>query len=143
LTRCVLTDAQWAIMEPYCLGKSTDPGQTGADPRLFMEAVLWIVRTGVQWRALPGEFGNARLADLNDFSHPCGLLVIIVHSLLLSESLFGTAVKSKCAKDSVRYLPGGTGSDPQGWPRGQCSTAFLPERKAFCGLTGRDERRRT
>ena len=45
---------------------------------------------------------NARLVDLNDFSHPFGLLVL-VHSQLLSESLKGTAVKSKCAKDSVRY----------------------------------------
>ena len=45
---------------------------------------------------------NARLVDLNDLSHPFGLLVL-VHSQLLSESLIGTAVKSKCAKDSVRY----------------------------------------
>ena len=44
MTRRVLTDAQWAIIEPYCLGKTTDPGQTGRDPRLFLEAVLWIVR---------------------------------------------------------------------------------------------------
>lgn len=58
MTRRVLTDAQWAIMEPFCLGKATDPGQTGRDPRLFMEAVLWIVRTGAQWRELPDEFGK-------------------------------------------------------------------------------------
>ena len=50
MTRHVLTDAQWAIIEPFCLGKATDPGQTGREPRLFMEAVLWIVRTGAQWR---------------------------------------------------------------------------------------------
>jgi transposase len=58
LTRRILTDAQWAIIEPFTLGKKSDPGQTGRDPRLFMEAVLWIVRTGAQWRELPGEFGK-------------------------------------------------------------------------------------
>jgi len=58
LTRRVLTDVQWAIMEPHCLGKKSDPGQTGRDPRLFVEAVIWIVRTGAQWRELPAEFGH-------------------------------------------------------------------------------------
>ncbi len=58
MTRFVLTDAQWATMEPHCLGKKSDPGQTGRDARLFMEAVLWIVRTGAQWRDLPDEFGK-------------------------------------------------------------------------------------
>lgn len=58
LTRRVLSDAQWAIIEPFCLGKKSDPGQTGRDPRLFIEAVLWIVRTGAQWRELPQELGK-------------------------------------------------------------------------------------
>ena len=58
MTRRVLTDLQWTTIEPYCLGKATDPGQTGRDPRLFLEAVLWIVRTGAQWRELPIEFGK-------------------------------------------------------------------------------------
>ena len=58
MTRLVLNDAQWATIEPYCLGKPTDPGRTGGDPRVFVEAVLWVVRTGAQWRDLPGDFGN-------------------------------------------------------------------------------------
>ena len=58
MTRRVLNDAQWAIIEPFSLGKKSDPGQTGRDARLFMEAVLWIVRTGAQWRELPSEFGK-------------------------------------------------------------------------------------
>jgi transposase len=30
----------------------------GGDARLFLEAVLWIVRTGSPWRDLPGVLGN-------------------------------------------------------------------------------------
>ena len=52
-----MTDAQWQAIEPYCLGKRGYPGQTGGDGRLFLEAVLWIVRTGSLWRDLPKEFG--------------------------------------------------------------------------------------
>jgi transposase len=58
MERFVLTDAQWAKMEPHCLGKRTDPGRSGGDNRLFVEAVLWIVRTGAPWRDLPASFGK-------------------------------------------------------------------------------------
>ena len=53
-----MTDAQWAKMEPRCLGKPGDPGRSGRNNRLFVEAVLWIVRTGSPWRDLPPAFGN-------------------------------------------------------------------------------------
>jgi transposase len=58
MNRFVLSDAQWAKMEPHCFGKRGDPGRSGKDNRLFVEAVLWIVRTGSPWRDLPGFFGN-------------------------------------------------------------------------------------
>jgi len=58
MERFVLTDAQWAKMEPHCLGKASDPGRTGGDGRLFVEAVLWIARTGSPWRDLPPMFGK-------------------------------------------------------------------------------------
>ena len=58
MDRFVLTDAQWLKMEPLCLGKATDPGRTGGDGRLFLEAVLWIARTGSPWRDLPPSLGN-------------------------------------------------------------------------------------
>jgi transposase len=53
-----LTDAQWAKMEPHCLGKPGDPGRSGKNNRLFVEAVLWIARTGSPWRDLPAAFGH-------------------------------------------------------------------------------------
>jgi transposase len=46
MDRLCLTDAQWAKMEPHCLGKVTDRGRSGRDSRLFVEGVLWIARTG-------------------------------------------------------------------------------------------------
>ena len=58
MTRMVLSDAQWVLIEPHCLGKKSDPGRTGGDTRVFMEAVLWIARTGAPWRDLPDVFGN-------------------------------------------------------------------------------------
>ncbi len=58
MTRMVLTDAQWSRIQPHCLGKPSDPGRTGGDARLFVEAVLWIARTGSPWRDLPEDFGN-------------------------------------------------------------------------------------
>ena len=58
MERFVLTDAQWAKMEPHCLGKVTDPGRSGVNNRLFFEAVLWMARAGAPWRDLPDMFGN-------------------------------------------------------------------------------------
>ena len=58
MDRLVLTDAQWRKMEPFGLGKPNDPGRTGGDNRLFLEAVLWIARTGSPWRDLPPLFGK-------------------------------------------------------------------------------------
>ena len=62
MERVVLTDAQWALIEHHCLGKATDPGRSGRDNRLFMEVVLWIIRTGSPWRDLPALFGNRSTA---------------------------------------------------------------------------------
>jgi transposase len=58
MERFVLTDAQWAKMEPHCHGKPSDPGRSGSNNRRFIEAILWIVRTGSPWRDLPTVFGN-------------------------------------------------------------------------------------
>lgn len=58
MLRLLLRDDQWVRIEPLLQGKAGDRGRTGADNRLFVEAVLWIARTGVPWRDLPPEFGT-------------------------------------------------------------------------------------
>ena len=57
MVRHGLTDAQWARIAALVPGKKSDPGRTGADTRLFVDAVLWIAHTGSPWRDLPDAFG--------------------------------------------------------------------------------------
>jgi transposase len=61
MERFVLTETQWAKMEPHCLVKPTGPGRNGSDNRSFMEAVPWIVRTGSPWSDFSPIFGNWNL----------------------------------------------------------------------------------
>ena len=56
--RLVIADEVWDKVSPHLPGKATDCGVTVADNRLFLEAVLWRVRTGSPWRDLPVALGN-------------------------------------------------------------------------------------
>lgn len=57
MPRKILRDDQYARIEAMLPGKATDVGVTAKDNRLFVEAVLWIARTGAPWRDLPTSFG--------------------------------------------------------------------------------------
>ena len=56
--RFVVSDAVWEKVAPLLPGKASDSGVTAKDNRLFLEAVLWRVRTGLPWRDLPEGFGK-------------------------------------------------------------------------------------
>ena len=58
MIRTILNDDQWERIAPELSGKDGDPGVTARDNRLFVEAVLWIARTGSPWRDLPDYFGK-------------------------------------------------------------------------------------
>ncbi len=55
--RLALSDRQWQRIAPHIIGDERTRGSSGRDNRLFVEAVLWLVRTGVPWRDLPEDFG--------------------------------------------------------------------------------------
>ena len=53
-----LTDAQWARIEHLLPGRKADPGRTAADNRLSVDAVVYVLKTGIPWADLPGRFGK-------------------------------------------------------------------------------------
>ena len=57
LGRLVLSDGQWGRIARHIIGDERTRGSSGRDNRMFVESVLWIVRTGAPWRDLPEAFG--------------------------------------------------------------------------------------
>ena len=57
MPRRIISDSQWERVAPFLPGKDGDRGRSARDNREFLEAVLWIARTGAPWRDLPNEFG--------------------------------------------------------------------------------------
>jgi len=58
MDRLVLNDGQWTRISGLIIGRPDQRGSTGRDNRMFVEGVLWIVRTGSPWRDLPEVFGE-------------------------------------------------------------------------------------
>ena len=56
--RIGLSDAEWAVVGgllPAERGRGCRPAQ---DNRRYFEGMMWIARTGAQWRRLPDEYGK-------------------------------------------------------------------------------------
>ncbi len=58
LRRHEITDQQWNAIKELLPGQEGDPGATAKDNRWFINAILWIAKTGAPWRDLPERFGN-------------------------------------------------------------------------------------
>ena len=53
-----LTDSEWQKILPVLKSCPEIRRGAGRDLRRFLEAVLWILRSGAQWRLLPKDYGN-------------------------------------------------------------------------------------
>jgi transposase len=58
LHRHAISDADWDRIKVLLPGRPGQPGWVAKDNRLFLDAVLWIAKTGAPWRDLPERFGN-------------------------------------------------------------------------------------
>ena len=51
-------DDQWERIKDALPGKEDDPGSIAKDNRDFINAVMWVARTGAPWRDMPPEIGK-------------------------------------------------------------------------------------
>ena len=58
MRRHELTDEQFDRIKSFLPGSDGTVGVTAQDNRLFVNAVIWIFKTGAPWRDLPERFGN-------------------------------------------------------------------------------------
>ena len=55
-----LTDEQWELLEPWLLGRKWQPGGPGRPPidvRQVLNGILYLNKTGCQWRLIPKAKG--------------------------------------------------------------------------------------
>ena len=125
MSRRTLSDRQWDRIKELIRGKQTDRGVTGRDNRLFVDAVLWIARTGAPWRDLPPELGHWTLGGAlpggrewgcgRAFSRPWPMI---------PTSNASSSTPPSCVRTSTRRAQkGGSGSGDRR-SRGGLSTKF-------------------
>jgi transposase len=58
LHRHAISDADWDRIKHLLPGQRGQHGGVARDNRLFIDAVLYVARTGIPWEDLPARFGN-------------------------------------------------------------------------------------
>ena len=53
-----LSSTQWQRIEDFLPGREGHVGVTARDNRGFVNGVLWLLRSGAQWKDLPAGYGN-------------------------------------------------------------------------------------
>ena len=58
MRRYAISDDDFNRIAPLLPGQAGQPGRNAKDNRRFIDAVLWIARTGAPWADLPERFGK-------------------------------------------------------------------------------------
>ena len=57
-SRYELSDAQWDRIKDFLPGRAETVGRTASDNRVFVNGVLWVLRSGAHWHDLPERYGK-------------------------------------------------------------------------------------
>jgi hypothetical protein len=53
-----LTDAEWHLVQPLLPPQKPTTGRPRHDHRTVLAGILWVVRSGASWRAMPTDYGK-------------------------------------------------------------------------------------
>jgi len=53
-----LSDYQWEQIKQFFPPKTSKRGRARRDPRKLLNAIIWVLRTGSPWCALPEKYGS-------------------------------------------------------------------------------------
>jgi transposase len=114
-----LSDEQWARIAPLMPGGCKGKRGPRSNNRLFMDAILWMARSGARWRDLPERFGDhqvvkRRYYDWVDRDVLTGIFKALSADLELGWiSVDATVVRAHQHAAGARKKKGGL--MPRGW----------------------------
>jgi transposase len=56
--RYELSDVHWERIKDFLRGRIEHVGRTAVDNRVFVNGVLWVLRSGAHWHDLPDRYGK-------------------------------------------------------------------------------------
>jgi len=127
MARPLVSDELWERIEPILPRHDPDPrgGRPRVDDRACLVGILFVLRTGIAWRDLPGEIGASGVTcwrRLRDWQH-AGVWDRLLEEMLAELNRHGRIDLSLAVVDSasVRALKGG--ATPGRTPRIAANTA--------------------
>lgn len=113
--RHALSEAQWRLLQPLLPKQKRGPAALRGD-RLFIEAVLYRLKTGLPWRDLPERFGPWK-SVYNRFNNWSvrGHWAVIFQELQLEVDETGSIVDGSVVRAHQDASGGKGGSNPMLW----------------------------
>lgn len=136
LRRHEITDQQWSAIQDFLPGKEGDPGATAKDNRLFVNAVMWIAKTGAPWRDLPERFGEWN-SVYQRFNRWCKAGVF--HAMLqkLQDPDLGVLLLDSTVVRAHQHAAGAEGSSAEAEALGRSRGGFSTKIHVACDGVGK------
>lgn len=114
-----LTDEQWGRIAPLMPGGCRGKRGPRTNNRLFIEAILWMARSGARWRDLPERFGDYQVVKRRYYDWVRRDVLTRLFNLLSTDlalawiSVDATVVRAHQHAAGARKKKGGL--MPRGW----------------------------